>query len=231
MPGKEYFISGIDTDCGKTYITGLLAYGLSNKGVKVITSKLVQTGCEEISEDILEHRRIMQIEVQPEDKIGLTCPYVFSYPSSPHLAAVIDGVDLDVGVIRKSIKELLEAYDVVLSEGAGGLMVPLFDNYLTINYIKDNDLPLVLVCSSKLGSINHTFLSLELCRQYNIKLHSLLFNKFPFDEVLIADNSFSLFKDYVAKNFPEAQVVHSDSLNNSKHQELKDQFDFEAFLG
>ncbi|OQY04144.1 MAG: dethiobiotin synthase, partial [Bacteroidetes bacterium 4572_117] len=156
MKAIEYFISGIDTDCGKTYITGLLAYHLKQAKVKVISSKLVQTGCQGISEDILEHRRIMESRILPEDKSGLTCPYVFSYPASPHLSAKIDDSIVNLNTIRKSANKLLINNDIVLTEGAGGLMVPIIDNYLTINYIKDNGLPLILVGSSKLGSINHS---------------------------------------------------------------------------
>ena len=79
------FIGGIDTDIGKTYATGVLAKALYNRGLKVITQKLVQTGCEGIAEDIITHRDIMGMPLQALDKDGTTCPYVFSKPASPHL--------------------------------------------------------------------------------------------------------------------------------------------------
>jgi dethiobiotin synthetase len=212
MHKKEYFVSGIDTDCGKTYITGLLAYQLKKAGIRIITSKLVQTGCQGISEDILEHRRIMESEILPEDKSGLTCPLVYSFPASPHLSAKIDNKPIELDVIRESTKQLLQNHDIVLAEGAGGLMVPITGNYLTIEYIKDNKLPLILVSSSKLGSINHTLLSIELCLQNNINLHVVIYNKMPGDNEVITNESFRYIESYLKTKFPNAKMVHSDLL-------------------
>ncbi len=219
---KEYFISGIDTDCGKTYITGHIAYHLKKANVNFITSKLVQTGCNGISEDILEHRRIMESEVLQEDVSGLTCPFVYTFPASPHLSANIDNKPFVPDTIRKATEKLLKNYDLVLSEGAGGLMVPLTENYLAANYVKDNNLPLILVTSSKLGSINHTLLSLELCKYHNIKLHSVIYNKMPNDDTVIAADSFKYLKKYLAENFPEVHLIHNDELAKNSQIDIVD---------
>lgn len=109
-----YFISGIDTNIGKSIATGWLAGQLLNQNVKVITQKLVQTGNKEYSEDIELHRKIMKINMFPEDISKLTAPVIFSYPSSPHLAAKIDKKELDIDAITLSSKILKERYDVVL---------------------------------------------------------------------------------------------------------------------
>ena len=69
-----YFVSGIDTDTGKSIVTGVIARTLRQKGVNVITQKFIQTGCKGISEDILKHREIMGIEPEEADREGLTCP-------------------------------------------------------------------------------------------------------------------------------------------------------------
>ena len=92
---------------------------------------------------------------------GLQCPKIFSYPCSPHLAARIDNRPIDFDKIENATQELARRYDTVLVEGAGGLMVPLTGEYLTIDYIADKNYPLIFVTSGKLGSINHTLLSLE----------------------------------------------------------------------
>lgn len=120
-----YFVSGIDTDAGKSVVTGLLARSLRKRGVNVITQKFIQTGWVGISEDILKHREIMGIEPQPVDKDGTTCPYVMTYPASPHLAAEIDKVTLDMERIAASTRKLDALYDMVLLEGAGGIYVPV----------------------------------------------------------------------------------------------------------
>ena len=157
---RAYFVTGIDTDAGKSIVTGVLARALSARGERVITQKFIQTGCDGLSEDIETHRRIMGIGLLPEDEDGTTCPIVFTYPASPHLAAAIDGRDIDLTLIGRSTEKLLQKYDTVLIEGAGGLYVPLLEAYQTIDYVAEHGLPVVLVTSPRLGSINHTLLSL-----------------------------------------------------------------------
>ena len=153
---RAYFVTGIDTDAGKSIVTGVLARALSARGERVITQKFIQTGCDGLSEDIETHRRIMGIGLLPEDEDGTTCPIVFTYPASPHLAAAIDGRDIDLTLIGRSTEKLLQKYDTVLIEGAGGLYVPLSEAYRTIDYVAEHGLPVVLVTSPRLGSINHT---------------------------------------------------------------------------
>ena len=83
-------ICGIDTNIGKSVVTGLMARFLHEQGHKVITQKPVQTGCDGQSEDILTHRRLMETGWLEEDEQRLTCPYNFSFPGSPHLAAKLE---------------------------------------------------------------------------------------------------------------------------------------------
>ena len=131
MKGNIYFVSGIDTDIGKSYATGYIARTWNGQGVRTITQKLIQTGNDGISEDIVLHRRIMGTGLLPEDREGLTMPEIYSYPCSPHLAAEIDGRPIDFSKIEKATAVLSDRYDAVLLEGAGGLMVPLTRELLT----------------------------------------------------------------------------------------------------
>ena len=184
---RAYFVTGIDTDAGKSIVTGVLARALSARGERVITQKFIQTGCDGLSEDIETHRRIMGI--------------VFTYPASPHLAAAIDGRDIDLTLIGRSTEKLLQKYDTVLIEGAGGLYVPLLEAYQTIDYVAEHGLPVVLVTSPRLGSINHTLLSLEACRNRNIEVAAVAYNLYPpAPEPIVRD-----LKAYLADRFPAAR--------------------------
>ena len=213
---KTIFISAIDTDAGKSVVTGLIGKYLKDKGVDVITQKFAQTGCPEISEDIETHRAIMGDELNELDIDGTTCPYVFTYPASPHLAAEIDSATIDTEVIKASTHKLEETFEMVLLEGAGGLYVPITREYYTIDYIVDNNLPLILVTSSKLGSINHTLMSLELIRQRGIKLKGLVYNSYPNDSEEIFDDSIKVFQAYMKDNFPEASIVSVPVIKNEE---------------
>lgn len=216
-----YFISGIDTDAGKSIVTGVIARTLLQKGVHVITQKFIQTGCVGISEDILKHREIMGIPSQEVDRDGTTCPYVMTYPSSPHLAAEIDRVEIDVERIHRSTEKLAAAYDVVLLEGAGGLYVPVSRQYLTIDYIQEYKHPLILVSSSKLGSINHTLMSLELCRLRGIEVAYVVYNDFPNDSEWIKNDSITIIRQYLDEHFPDCRLLELPVVEWDKWPELE----------
>ena len=184
----KYFITGIGTDVGKSWATGWLAKKLMQEGNSVITQKFIQTGNVGRSEDIEVHRSIMGISMTKEDSEMLTAPEIFSYPCSPDLASKIDGRDIDFDKIARATDMLASRYDIVLIEGAGGIMVPLKGSYLTIDYIKDMDLPVILVINGQLGSINHTLLTLYAIKKYDIKLAEVIYNQyFDKDDTICKD--------------------------------------------
>lgn len=201
-----YFVSGIDTDCGKTVATALFAKYLAAAGHSVITQKFIQTGCTTMSEDIEAHRRIMGTGLLPEDLDGTTCPIIFTYPASPHLAARIDGRQIDLSLVEASSRKLSQRYDIVLLEGAGGLHVPIEGLYTTIDYVAEHRLPLIFVTSGRLGSINHTFLSLEACRSRGVKVHTLIYNHFPAGEGIIEADTLEVIKAYMAKYHADTEI-------------------------
>lgn len=215
-----YFISGIDTDAGKSIVTGVIARTLLKQGVNVVTQKFIQTGCVGISEDILKHREIMGIEPLEVDKDGTTCPYVMTYPASPHLAAEIDKVDIDVMRIHQSTVKLAAMYDMVLLEGAGGLYVPVTRDYLTIDYVQEYKHPLILVSSSKLGSINHTLMSLELCRLRGIEVKYVVYNDFPNDSEFIKNDSITIIRQYLQQHFPTCELLELPVVEGENWPEL-----------
>ena len=206
MSGLVYFVSGIDTGIGKTYATGYLAKLWNTQGQSTITQKLIQTGNVDVSEDIEKHRDIMGIGWLPEDHEKLTMPEIFSYPASPHLATQLDGRDIDFDKIEKATQILQQRFDVVLLEGAGGLMVPLTTELLTIDYIEQKKLPVILVSSGRLGSINHTLLSLEALKQRGLSLYALAYNlNDESQDELISKDTAQYLQNYLKQNFPEAK--------------------------
>lgn len=208
MKKNVYFVSGIDTDAGKSYATGFLAHELNAKGKPTITQKFIQTGNIGYSEDIDLHRRIMGIPHTEEDREGLTMPEIFSYPASPHLASRLDGRPIDFQKIERATLELSNRYEIVLLEGAGGLMVPLTEELLTIDYVAQKQYPLIFVTSGKLGSINHTLLSLEAIRNRGIVLDTVMYNLYPtVEDKTIQEDTMNFIRMYLEKHFPDTKFM------------------------
>ena len=175
---KILAICGIDTGVGKSVATGLMAGALLAEGQRVMTMKIVQTGCEGRPGDILLHRRLMGSAWTEADEQGLSCPYCFPFPASPHLAARLAGGEIEPNKIDQATGALARGHDLLLIEGAGGLLVPLRDDLLLLDYLAARHYPLVLVTSPRLGSINHTLLSLEAIRSRNVPFAGLVYNLF-----------------------------------------------------
>lgn len=203
----KLFITGIDTDAGKTYATAWLARRFMAEGETVATQKFIQTGNTDSSEDIVRHRELMGIGMLPEDLDHTTAPIIFSYPASAQLAARIDNREIDLSLVDKSTEILESRYDNVLIEGAGGLMVPITDDFLTIDYISSRHLPVALVTNGKLGSINHTILSLEALKHRKIEVRYLLYSRHLDTDSVIADDTQGFISRYLKKEMPSCEML------------------------
>lgn len=208
----KYFVSGIHTDAGKSYCTGWYARQLMDNGESVITQKFIQTGNTGMSEDIEVHRRLMGIGYLPEDLDHTTAPLIFTHPCSPQLAARIDNREIDLCVIDEASDRLEKKYDVVLVEGAGGLMVPITDEFLTIDYVASRRLPLIMVVNSSLGSINHAILSFEAIASRGIEMPIVLYNKYFDSDPLIAEDTYGFISRYLSRNFSGTRLIEVPSL-------------------
>lgn len=211
-PQYTIAIGGIDTDVGKSYVTGLLARYLLQQGQNVTTLKLVQTGCRETSDDIRLHRQLMEQGETDFDRNGTTCPYVFPYPASPCLSAKMVGKVIEAEVLDQAMVTLQSHYQWLLVEGAGGLLVPLNDHLLLLDYLAAKGLPLVLVCSPRLGSINHIRLSLEAIQSRRIPLLGLVYNLYgDHPKEIVQDTLHECRKALADYRFADRIVLVSDT--------------------
>ncbi len=187
-----FFISGTDTDVGKTFICAAISLYLKKQGIHFGVQKWVSTGDSKRCPD-LEFISNTVGKDSPIEKdfvpYSIRCPYKFSLPASPHLAAQIDKKSVDPEVIRVATKQYLTFCDVLLIEGAGGLMVPLTEELLTIDLIKEMNLPIILVARASLGTINHSLLSIEACKSRGIEIIGLILNQADdLEDTIIKDN-------------------------------------------
>lgn len=178
---QHFWVVGTDTDVGKTFITILFMRHLQMQGHKVIPYKPVQTGEVENKDHYYYHdtTSYLQYSLQPLAKRALNT-YSFRIPASPHYAAELEGETIKEDKFLQAIDQLKLDYDTVICEGAGGLYVPLqSDTTLTLlDVIQQSALPVILVANTKLGTINHTLLSVEALQARNIDLLGIVFNQF-----------------------------------------------------
>jgi len=159
---KSIFITATDTGVGKTTISYALAKTLIEKGLKVAYFKPVETGADSIPEDAAS---LSKLTGQPIDEVVL---YTFKNPVAPYVATIMEGRDIDLDKIIKHYEYLVQKYDFVIVEGAGGVLVPIKENYTYRELIKDLNIPVLLVSRASLGTINHTLLTLEALKDANI---------------------------------------------------------------
>lgn len=217
---NQFFVTGIDTDIGKTVVTGSIAKYLLSVGIKTTTMKPVQTGCTGIAEDILTHREIMGVEPDRFDLEGITAPIVFKYPASPHLAAELEGKSVDLKLIDKSLEILTNNFETVLIEGAGGIYVPLTRDYTSLDFVKERRLPVIIVSSPRLGSINHTMMTIDVLHSRSIKIAALVYNMYPPEKAEIANDYINVIKHFSKKTGSEFPVFIHPAIVDKKNAEV-----------
>lgn len=214
------WVSAIDTDAGKTLATALLGRFRLLQGHSVITQKLAQTGCEGVSEDVQRHREIMGMPWTDADRAGDTCPYVFPLAASPHLAAEAAGETIDLNVISAATDRLVAAYQDVIIEGVGGLCVPLTRDSLLVDYMAAQGYRTVLVTSARLGSINHTLMSLEVLKSRGVMVAGLIYNRFFDGDRKIARDSRAIFEQSLKRHGYPACVIDMPCLDGAAYPDV-----------
>jgi len=207
------FVTGIDTNVGKTIITGLLAKYLLSIGKSVITAKLVETGnTEGVSQDVTLHRILMDMELNFMDYNNDTCPQLFQLAASPHLAAKMENSEIDIELITNKLFNLQDQYEIVLVEGAGGLFVPLKGRYTIFDYIQESYSPVVVVSTNKLGSINHTLLTVNHLISSMVQVVGIVYNKIYNESELITNDT----EHYLREYYPNIPVIPLEKINIEK---------------
>jgi dethiobiotin synthetase len=171
------FITGTDTEVGKTYVSVLAAKWLRAKGVDVGVMKPVETGCVEID------GRLMAADAQAlvaaagvTDEMSLVTPCPLRKPLAPLVAAELGGGSVDPQEIMEAYRELATRHSFLIVEGVGGLIVPLTEKFTILDLVEQIGLPLIVVAANKLGAINHSLLTLEAAKARGISVAALMLN-------------------------------------------------------
>jgi dethiobiotin synthetase len=171
---KGLFIAGTDTGVGKTFFTCALAQALMGDGIDVGIFKPVQSGSPR--EDPEGDACLLRDQTGITDPLDLICPAAFKAPLAPLAASGLEGITLPPDWYLPGLIELSSRHSMVLTEGAGGLMVPITDKLLMIDIIQRINMPVILVARPYLGTINHTLLSLEALKNRRIRTLGVVVN-------------------------------------------------------
>ncbi|MBN2211475.1 MAG: dethiobiotin synthase [Sedimentisphaerales bacterium] len=176
------FITGTDTGVGKTLVTGAIAWCLRKSGLKTGVFKPVATGCEHRREGLVSRdAEFLSHCSDSELPLSIINPVTYSQPLAPWMAAQKAGQPINWQVIADAYRQVVAAGDVVLVEGIGGAMVPLERDFLVLDLMAAMQLPALIVARAGLGTINHTLLTVEVCRKAGLEVMGIVINGYNSD--------------------------------------------------
>jgi dethiobiotin synthetase len=174
---RSFFLTGTDTGVGKTEAACILARAFRAAGLKTGVMKPVETGCPEGDGRLLPMDALRLKEASGTDaELDLINPYRFAPPLAPLTASELSGVTIDFEKIKYCFEELSSSHDAMLVEGAGGLLTPVAGDKCMADLALDLGLPAVIVTANRLGTINHTLLTLRCAESMGIKVAGIILN-------------------------------------------------------
>ena len=190
------FVTGIGTNVGKTIVSSVLTEAMHADYWKPIQSGTNEGKDSDIIKSLISNSHTV---IHPES-------YLLKEPLSPHFAAKLDGIDIELNKINLPLTS-----NNLIIEGAGGLLVPINDNQFVVDIAKKFQCEIVLVISNYLGCINHSLLSIDYLIRNNYKIHSLIFNGEFNSEV----------KDVIANYASDCQIIHIPTIKSLEKIEIK----------
>ena len=192
---KTIFITGVDTDIGKTFVSLGIALSAEAQGKKVGYFKPFQSGAYEkegklIAPDLYEFKKYTKIQTKYS--------YLFKGEVSPHLASILDNVEVDMNKVKSDLADFSKNFDLTVIEGAGGLYCPAVKERLFKDIIKELNQEIIIVTTPSLGRLNHLLMTIEVAKNSNIPIKGIIINKMPLKPTLSEENftyELSMFTD------------------------------------
>ncbi|BBF43324.1 dethiobiotin synthetase [Lachnospiraceae bacterium KM106-2] len=190
--GKGLFVTGTDTDIGKTFLTGELIKCLHDAKVNVGYYKAALSGAEWIDGKLVggDAKYVFVhagLEGEPNDSVS----YLFEEAVSPHLASKHLGTEISLDKIIEDYNRKVEEHDYMVMEGSGGILCPISigkEKIMLPDIVKALELPVVIIAAAGLGTINHTVLTYEYCKNQSIPVKAIILNHFHIEDLMEEDN-------------------------------------------
>ena len=188
MPG--IFITGTDTEIGKTRVACALLNILNKNDIKTVGMKPVASGAELVNNQLQNEDAINLINASTVKlPYGLVNPYVFKTPASPHIAASIDNQKIELDKITSCYREIESQSDFVIVEGVGGWLAPVNETQTVADMAEALQLPVIIAVGMRLGCLNHALLTAQHIQQNGLKLVGWIANS--------VDNNFSFLEENI----------------------------------
>ena len=163
------FVTGTNTDVGKTYVTRLILEGLRQEGVDAVGYKPISCGGLEDSEILAEASGGLDVD--------LVNPVQLQNAVAPHVACMLENREIDLQELVDGYRKLADEHDVVLIEGAGGWEVPISAELSMSDLAKELGLPVLLITANQLGAINHTLLTVQAIQSKGLSCAGIVLNQ------------------------------------------------------
>lgn len=174
---KSIFVTGTDTGVGKTAVScGLAAYLSLRKGCNVGVMKPFESGTDASGQEMAGDAWALKAASGSPDDIRDINPYNFKAPLAPQAAAMLEKADIDIARVTSAYTKLCDRHDVVIIEGAGGILVPIREGYFYSDLMAEWQAPVIIVSRLTLGTINHTLLSCHYLRSIGVTVAGVILN-------------------------------------------------------
>lgn len=174
----NFFVTGTDTDVGKTIVSAVLIHYFRQQNplyYKPIQTGVILRNGQRLSEDIETVNRLTGLGYKLKD----SNTYLLEAPMSPFQAAQKENIQISMEKIKEQYETMTSVYDTVIVEGAGGVLVPLTEQHYTIDLIRALNISVIVVVRAGLGTINHSLLTLRALRDRNIPVAGFMVNRYP----------------------------------------------------
>jgi len=175
---KSLFVTGTDTDVGKTCVTAGIALALKKSGINVGVMKPFVCDGNRKNDSSSDDVTILTNAAGVSDPYKLVNPFFFPISASPYTAAKYSDTKISIDLVLDSYKKLSKMHDIMLIEGIGGIMTPILKDFAIVDLIKNFKTNTIIVTSSKIGTVNHTIMTCKMCAELNIPIKGLVINNF-----------------------------------------------------
>jgi dethiobiotin synthetase len=234
---KVIFITGTDTGVGKTAISASLCAFLSlRKELDVGVMKPFESGFAKTGGDGPTYdARSLKEASGTSDSLDEICPYTFEAPLTPEAAAKLEDIVIDIDKVNKTFKRLLERHDVLVVEGAGGVLAPISEGFFFCDLIKAWDIPVIIVSKLGLGTINHTLLTNVFLQSMGISVLGVILNDTEGVKDIATETNPEMLRQYlnvpILGIFPHLEEHARETMNRELLADIfADHIDTEAII-